>query len=115
MLVRPRVLDDKSSYVEHKPRHYPVELERTARESDTYEIEIPKEYKVDELPDPVKIDVGFASYQSKIEVEGSKLRYSREYIVRDLSVPPEKFNDWVKLQGVIGADESSAVVLKRVQ
>jgi hypothetical protein len=115
MLVRLRVLDDKSSYVEHKPRHYAVELERTARESDTYEIEIPKEYKVDELPDPVKIDVGFASYQSKIEVEGSKLRYWREYVVRDLSVPREKFDDWVKLQGVIGADETSAVVLKRVQ
>jgi hypothetical protein len=115
MLVRPRVLDEKCSYVERKPRHYPVELERTAHESDTYEIEIPQEYKVDELPDPVKIDVGFASYQSKIEVEGSKLRYWREYIVRDLSVPPEKFDDWVKLQGVIGADESSAVVLKRVQ
>jgi Domain of Unknown Function with PDB structure (DUF3857) len=113
MLVRSRVLDDKSSYVERKPRHYPVELERTMRETDTYEIEIPKEYQVDDVPDPVNIDVGFASYQSKIEVEGSKLTYWREYVVRDLSVPPEKFADWARLQGVIGADEAAAVVLKR--
>jgi len=115
MLVRSRVLDEKSSYVEHKPRHYSVELAHTAHETDTYEIEIPKEYRVDDIPDPVKIDVGFASYQSKIEVEGSKLRYWREYVVRDLSVPPEKFSDWARLQGVIGADEAAAVVLKKVQ
>lgn len=115
MLVRPRVLGEKSEHVEHKPRHYPLELKQTAREIDTYEIEIPKEYAVDDVPDPVKIDVGFASYQSKIDVEGSKLHYWREYVVRDLSVPPEKFDDWAKLQGVIGADEMAAVVLKRVQ
>jgi hypothetical protein len=115
MLVRSRVLDEKSSYVEHKPRHYSVELAHTAHETDTYEIEIPKEYRVDDIPDAVKIDVGFASYQSKIEVEGSKLRYWREYVVRDLSVPPEKFSDWARLQGVIGADEAAAVVLKKVQ
>ena len=115
MLVRPRVLDDKSTHVEHKPRHYAVELGRTTRQTDTYEIEIPKDYSVEDIPDPVKIDVGFASYQSKTEVEGSKLRYWREYVVRDLSVPAEKFGDWARLQGVIGADESAAVVLKRVQ
>jgi transglutaminase-like putative cysteine protease len=113
MLVRPRVLGEESSPVEHKPRHYSVEMEQTAKETDVYEIEIPPGYTVDDVPDPVKIDVGFASYQSKIEVEGSKLRYWREYLVRDLSVPPEKFQDWVKLQGAIGADETAAVVLKR--
>jgi hypothetical protein len=113
MLVLSRVLGDKGYYVEHKPRHYPVELGYTAHETDTYEIEIPKEYQVDDIPDPVKIDVGFASYQSRTEVEGSKLKYWREYVVRDLSVPPEKFTDWAKLQGVIGADEAAAVVLKR--
>jgi hypothetical protein len=113
MLVRPRVLDDKAVAVEHKPRRYPIELLHTAHETDTYEIEIPQGYQVDDLPDPVKIDVGFASYESKVQVEGSKLRYSREYVVRDLSVPPDKYSEWVRLQGTIGADESAAAVLKR--
>ena len=115
MLVRPRVLGDKSAPVEHKPRHYPIELGQTARETDTYEIEIPKGYEIDDLPEPVHIDVGFASYQSKVQVEGSKLRYWREYVVRDLSVPAEKYSEWVRLQGTIGADESAAAVLKRTQ
>lgn len=113
MLVRPRVLGENGAYVERKPRHYSVELGQTETEIDNYEIEIPKGYAVDDIPDPAKIDVGFASYQSKFEVEGTKLHYWREYVVRDLSVPPEKFNDWVRLQGVIGADETAAAVLKR--
>lgn len=112
MLVRPRVLGEQSEYVEHKLRHYSIELGETKKVIDAYDIEIPKGYAIDDVPDPAKIDVGFASYQSKIEVDGSKLHYWREYVVRDLSVPPEKFGDWVKLQGVIGADESAAVVLK---
>lgn len=113
LLVRPRVLGDDSYAVEHKPRLYPIELGGTGRETDTYEIELPLGYVVDDVPDPVKIDVGFASYQSKTEVKGNRIRYWREYVVRDLSVPPEKYADWIKLQGVIGADESSVAVLKQ--
>jgi transglutaminase-like putative cysteine protease len=115
MLVRPRVLGEKSAHVEQerKPRRYPIELRRTSRETDTYEIEIPQDYKVDDLPDPVNIDVGFASYQSKVEVDGTKIRYWRQYVVRDLSVNADHIADWRKLQGVIGSDEASAVVLKR--
>jgi len=115
MLVRPRVLGEKSAYVkqDRKPRQYPIELRRTSRETDSYEIEIPQGYSVDDVPDPVKIDVGFASYESKVEVKGSKIRYWREYIVRDLSVNPDHIAEWRKLQGVIGSDEAAAVVLKQ--
>jgi transglutaminase-like putative cysteine protease len=117
MLVRPRVLGEKSFEVEtRKPRLYPIELEGSASQQiDTYEIEIPQGYAVDDVPEPVKIDVGFASYQSKIEVAGSRLRYWREYIVRDASVGPEHVADLLKFEGMIGADEEAAVVLKRAQ
>lgn len=113
LLVRPRVLGDDSYSVEHKPRLYPIELRGVGRETDTYEIELPPGYVVDDIPDPVKIDVGFASYQSKTDVQGNRLRYWREYVVRDLSIPPEKYADWTKLEGVIGADESSVAILKQ--
>jgi hypothetical protein len=113
MLVRPRVLDDKSRNVEHKLRQYPLELGSTRRETDTYEIELPKGYVVDDIPSPVKIDVGFAAYESEVKVSGSKLTYWRQYTVRELTIPPQKYADWAKLQGVIGADENSVAVLKR--
>ena len=66
---------------------------------------------VDELPPPVDVDMGFASYQSRSEVTGTRLRYSREYVVRDLHVAPERLADLRKFEGTIGADEMAAVVL----
>ena len=66
MLVRPRVLEEKGFEVESKPRQYAFVLGRASRETDSYEIDLPQGYTVDDVPDPVKLDMGFASYQSKM-------------------------------------------------
>jgi transglutaminase-like putative cysteine protease len=110
-LARPRILGEKSFAIDQKPRHYALEMNGATRETDVFEIEIPAGYKVDDVPDPIKIDMGFASYQSKSEVVGDKVRYSREYVVRDLHVSPERIGDLRKFEGMIGADEMSAMVL----
>lgn len=115
ILVRPSVLKQRGIPIEKKIRRYPLELGDIGRHTDVYEIEIPGSYEVDDSPNPVKIDVGFASYQSKVQLQGTRLRYSREYVVRELSVPPGKFDEWVRLQAAIGADEGAAVVLKKIK
>ena len=99
--------------MERKPRQYAFELNGASRETDSYEIEIPAGFVVDDLPDPVKVDVGFASYQSKIEARGTQVNYWRELIVRELKVEPEQIGELRKFEGMIGADENAAVVLKR--
>jgi hypothetical protein len=114
MLVRPRVLGEKSFVVERKERHYAFVMGGVTQESDTYEIEIPKDYVVDDIPEPTSIDSGFASYESKVIVDGSKLRYQRKLIIRQLEVPADKVPDLRKFEGIVGADEMAAVVLKRV-
>ncbi|MBS1850720.1 MAG: DUF3857 domain-containing transglutaminase family protein [Acidobacteria bacterium] len=114
MLVRPRVLGIMSFDIDRKPRHNPVEFDDVTRETDTYEIEVPADYVVDDVPEPVKLDLGFASYQSKIEVQGKKIRYWREYLLRQPALPPDHIADLRKLEGIIGGDENSAVVLKKV-
>ncbi len=114
MLVRPRVMGEKSLFLDRKPRHFPIEFDSTSRETDVYEFDLPKGYVVDDVPSPVNVDMGFASYQSKIDVEGTKLRYSREYIRREVLISPDRMEQFRKLQGIIGADENAAVVLKRV-
>ncbi len=116
MLVRPRVLGEKSFEIPtRKPRQYPIEMDGVSRQTDTYEIQIPPDYKVDDVPEAVKVDMGFATYQSKFEVEGSTLRYWREYVVRNLRVPADKLPELRRFEGMVGADEMSAVVLKRAQ
>ena len=48
--------------------------------------------------------MGFASYERKMEVSGSKLRYSREFIRREVLLQPDQIETLRKMQGIIGAD-----------
>jgi hypothetical protein len=114
MLVRPRVLGSKSSdLLETKePRRYPVEMPGPSRDTDTLEIALPAGYEVDDLPPPVDADYGFASYHSKTEVNGSTLKYTRTFEVKELSVPLNKVEELRKLYRIIAGDERNTAVLK---
>jgi len=113
LLVRPRVVGDKTLALDWAKRKYPVELTGTTSEKDVYEIELPAGFVVDDLPEPLHIDVGFAKYSSKIEAHGSKLRYSREYIVTDTNIAFDRLGDLHKLENVIAEDEYANAVLKK--
>jgi hypothetical protein len=113
LMVRPRVLGSYALEIDHKPRKVAINLRSTMKATDEYDIALPDGYVVDELPDPVKEDFGFAAYESKTEVRGNSLHYSRTYTVREVTLPPEKYSELQKLAGVIAADEDSRAVLKR--
>jgi hypothetical protein len=114
LLVRPRVVGNKSSDVleTKEPRKYPVEFEGPSRDTDTFEITLPTGYEVDDLPPPVNADYSFASYHSKTEVNGNTLKYTRTFEVKELSVPLSKVEDLKKLYRVIAGDERNTAVLK---
>jgi hypothetical protein len=113
LMVRPRVMGTEALWPDRKVRKVPIDLTETMQSTDDYQIELPAGYAVDELPDPVKIDVGFAAYESSSKVTGNVLHYSRSYTVREVTLPAEKYADVQRLAGVIGADEQSKVVLKK--
>lgn len=112
LMVRPRVLGSDALEVDHKARHVAINLEQTMQVTDDYNIELPVGYTVDELPDPVKVDVGFASYMSSTEVHGRMMHYSRTYTVRQVTVPAEKYAQVQQLAAAIAADEDSQAILK---
>jgi hypothetical protein len=113
-MVRPRVLGRLDLGTDTKKlRTVPVDLRETLQAMDDFSIELPAGYVVDELPEPVKLDVGFASYQSSSAVEGNKIHYKRTYTVRQVTLPAEKYADLQKLAGVIATDEESRAVLKK--
>jgi hypothetical protein len=113
LMVRPRVLGSYGLDVDHKPRHVEINLKQTMEGTDNYDIELPEGYVVDELPDPVKVDVGFASYVSSTELHGRVLHYSRTYTVRQVTVPATKYAAVQQLAAAIAADEDSQAILKR--
>jgi hypothetical protein len=117
LLLRPRVVGSHARIVpdvmEGKERAYPIELGHTARFRDSFDISIPDGYVVDETPDPVDVNLDFASYKSSVSVKGNTLHYEREYIVKDLEIPPAKAAEFRKLQSAIIDDERRTAVLKR--
>ena len=113
LMMRPRVLGTDTLETDKKARVYPIDLGAAREVKDDYEIELPAGYVADELPDPVKIDMGWASYESVSKVEDGKLHYTRTYVVRQVELPAEKYEEVQKLAGVIGYDEQSNVVLKK--
>jgi hypothetical protein len=113
LMVRPRVLGTVGFNTDHKARTVPINLGETMQAVDEYSIELPAGYTVDEMPDPVKVDLGFASYQSATELKGNTLNYKRTFTIRQVTLPPERYPDVQKLAGTIAADEESRVVLKK--
>ncbi|HKT46737.1 MAG TPA: hypothetical protein VJP87_04370, partial [Candidatus Acidoferrales bacterium] len=105
--------NDSSDLLETKePRKFPVEFEGPSLSSNAYEITFPSNYEVDDLPPPVDVDYGFASYHSKTEVSGNVLKYTRAFEVKDVTVPVSKIEELKKLYRIIASDERNTAVLK---
>jgi hypothetical protein len=114
MMIRPRVLGSEHLEADRKKRHaVPINLDETMQESDDFAIELPSGYAVDEIPDPIKLDLGFASYESSSSVKENILHYTRTYTVREVTLPSDRYDDVQKLAGVIAADEQNNAVLKK--
>jgi len=113
LLVRPRVLGSLALHIDRKERKVPIDLGETMQVTDDYSIELPDGYAVDELPDPVKLDLDFAAYRSAIEVQGNTLHYTRTYTLSQVTLPADRYADVQKLAGAIAADEEGRAVLKK--
>ncbi len=113
LLVRPRVVGSRALPFNDKPRTVPIDLGATGRWHDSYDITLPPGLIVDETPDPVDLDLDFASYHSTITAKPNQLHYEREYIVRQVEIPAGKASDFRKLEGAILADEKGTAVLKK--
>jgi hypothetical protein len=116
LIVRPRVLGVKTIGLERdrKPRKYPLVLGNTALERDEFEVKIPAGYTVDDKPEPVKVETAFANYKSQVEVNGDKLRYSREYVRKSIEIPADQIEEYRAFERRVAADENAAVVFKKV-
>jgi len=113
LLVRPRVIGSDAIAFDDKPRTVPIDLSATGRWRDSFDITLPAGYVVDETPDPVSLDLDFASYHSTITAKGDKLHYERELIVKQVELSASRAADFRKFEGAILMDEKGTAVLKK--
>jgi transglutaminase-like putative cysteine protease len=114
LTLRPRIFGSKSSGLLETKEHriFPVEFSGPSKDTDTFEIALPKGYEVDELPPAVDADFSFASYHSKSEVLGNLIRYTRTFEIKELSVPASRSDELKKFYRIIANDERNTAVLK---
>jgi len=113
LLVRPRVVGSDALPFDDKPRTVPIDLGATGRWRDSFDITLPAGYVVDETPDPVDVDVEFASYHSTVTGKDNHLHYEREYVVRQVQIPADKAAAFRHLESSILTDEKGTAVLKK--
>jgi hypothetical protein len=113
LTVRPRVLGEEAPPVDRMARTVPIDLRETMQVKDDYTIELPSGYGVDELPEAVKIDLDFASYESATQIKGNVLHYSRTLTIHEVVLPADRYADLQRLSGEISKDEQSLAILKK--
>jgi hypothetical protein len=113
LLVRPRVVGTDAEGLDDKPRKVPISFEGVGTWRDDFDVKIPAGYAVDDVPDPVSMDVGFATYHSEVKAEGGTLHYKREYVLKKVELDPGEYAKLRKLETAITTDENSDAVLKK--
>lgn len=113
LLVRPRVVGSDAMAFNDKTRSIPIDLSATGRWRDSFDITLPEGYLVDEAPDPVGLDLDFASYHSTVTAKENRLHYERELVVKQVELPALRAEDFRKLESAILMDEKGTAVLKK--
>jgi hypothetical protein len=117
-LLRLRVLGQKGEDLEdtktNRERKYPVEFESATAQGDVVDITLPKGFKVDELPAPMQLSIGPASYKSKAEITNQGIHYVRLYQIDDVHLPLARVSELKQFYRQIGTDERSVAVLKQL-
>ncbi|HYX28505.1 MAG TPA: DUF3857 and transglutaminase domain-containing protein [Pyrinomonadaceae bacterium] len=93
-------------------RQQPVVLEPYAF-NEAVKINIPDGFKVDELPDPIKLETTFGSYATNCEVKDGQLTFTRKLVQRAATIPADQYNSVRSFFEKIRAAEQAPVVLAR--
>jgi hypothetical protein len=117
LLLRPRVMGTNahtlSDAMESKTRKYPIEIGHPGLWRSSYDITLPAGYTVDETPDPVDVDMDFASYHASATAKGNVLHYEMVYTVRQVEIPANRADDFRRFELAILSDEKGTAVLKK--
>lgn len=115
LVLRPRLMGSKVDQLpveEGAGRLHDFMLGEMRLDQDELVIELPPGYAADSLPDALEMDLGFVAYRSRTEVDGTRLRYSRSYEVREPRVPAARYAEYQRMNREIARDERAVVLLK---
>jgi hypothetical protein len=93
-------------------RKHPVVL-RANTYSETVMVQLPSGFKVDEMPDPVKLETPFGTYITSYEVKDNQLVFKRQLSQQATTIAPADYEKVRKFFENIRAAENAPVVLAK--
>jgi hypothetical protein len=113
LVFKPAIVSRQESLSLTEPtRKHPVVLESRAF-SETVRVKLPAGFEVDELPDPLKLDASFGSYNTTYAVKDGELVFTRTLAQRAGTIPAAQYQAVRSFFERIRAAELAPVVLAR--
>ena len=113
LVFKPAIVsrNDSLSFTEPTRKH-PIVLD-ARNSSETVRVKLPQGFEVDELPDPLKLDASFGSYNTTYTVKDGELIFTRTLAQRAGTIPVAQYQTVRSFFERIRAAEQSPVVLVR--
>jgi hypothetical protein len=93
-----------------KTRKYPIMISTDALH-ETVRIELPKDFKVDELPDAVRLHSDFGNFDASWTAKDGTLVFQRTLEIQAQTVPAARYQELKKFLDRVSAAENAPVVL----
>ncbi|ASK32578.1 DUF3857 domain-containing protein [Chryseobacterium sp. T16E-39] len=106
------IFSDTNYKIEEK-RDLPFEIMQSFEDEYKITFEIPKNYKIEEVPTDVKLPSEFGTYQLSFVKNGEELTVTRTIRVNKGMYPKEKYNDYIKFRKkTLNMDNSKILISK---
>jgi uncharacterized protein DUF3857/transglutaminase superfamily protein len=113
LVFKPAIVSRQESLsLTEATRKHPVVL-KSRSFSETVRIKLPAGFEVDELPDPLKLDAFFGSYNTTYAVKNGELVFTRTLAQRAGNIPADQYQTVRSFFERIRAAEQAPVVLAR--
>ena len=114
LVFKPAALNRRDSFnLGEPPRKNPVVL-RSQKYSDVVRVKLPAAFKIDEAPDPVKLETAFGTYVTRYTVSEDQLVFERNLVLQSTIIPPEE-HPAVRnfFQQIMTAEQAAVVLIRR--
>lgn len=113
LVFRPGVLSQRGVVSLTQPkRRYPIAL-HARNYSDTFRVEFPPGFKVEELPDSGKLESPYGTFKMTVKSEGGAILVTRSLELKRITVPADNYAQVRKFFSTIAGAESAPVVLAK--
>ncbi|MEN9336152.1 MAG: hypothetical protein RLZZ500_1139 [Bacteroidota bacterium] len=97
----------------YRVRKNPIEIERGFYDEDVFDFDVPEGHKIDAIPENVKLENDFGSYELQLQIVENKITVKRTLLIKAGIFPKEEYENYKKFREQIAkADNSKIVFIK---